>query len=119
MFSLGLSVMTIGIKPGGEDQRNRAMSRFKAWPRFQHAAVLIFSIGLPVRAAEPVVNSVGMKLVPVASSEFTTGSDLKPANWDETPLHRVKITEAFLMAETDVTAEQFHRFKPNAPLNAA
>ena len=80
------------------------------------AAVLV-ALGLTARAAEPVVNSLGMKLVPIAAGEFVMGSDQKPANWDELPRHRVAITAPFLIAETEVTAEQFRQFKPAAPLN--
>ena len=47
------------------------------------------------------------------------GSDQKPANWDEQPRHRVTIGAPFLMSETEVTAEQFHRFMPGAPLSPA
>src|SRR6185369_5977567 len=47
------------------------------------------------------------------------GSNQKPANWDELPLHHVTITAPFLLAETEVTAQQFHAFKPDAPLNPA
>ena len=60
-----------------------------------------------------------MKLLPIAAGEFTMGSDDKPANWDEQPMHLVTIASPFLMAETEVTAEQFHAFKPDAPLNPA
>jgi formylglycine-generating enzyme required for sulfatase activity len=69
-------------------------------------------------STEPVVNSLGMKLVPIAAGEFTMGSTTKPANWDESPQHRVAISKPFLIAETEVTAEQFRQFKTDAPLNA-
>src|SRR5438105_1220504 len=78
-----------------------------------------FVLGLPVFAAAPQTNSLGMKLVPVAAGEFTMGSERKPANWDERPLHRVAIAHDFFIAETEVTAEQFRQFKSDAPLNAA
>ena len=44
-------------------------------------------------------------------------SAAKPANWDESPVHRVTISQGFLISETEVTAEQFRQFKPDAPLN--
>lgn len=65
----------------------------------------------------PVVNSLGMKLVPIAAGEFTMGSVTKPANWDEAPIHQVTISQDFLISETEVTAEQFRQFKPDASLN--
>lgn len=68
-------------------------------------------------ATESIVNSLGMKLVPIAAGGFVMGSDQNPANWDEQPRHRVTITTPFLIAETEVTADQFRQFKPDAPLN--
>ncbi len=86
--------------------------RFPAWISF-------LALGAAAFAAEPTVNSLGMKLVPIAAGEFTMGATQKPANWDEAPQHRVTISAPFLIAETEVTAEQFHKFKPDAPLNKA
>ena len=83
------------------------------------ALVVLLVFELRANATEPITNSLGMKLVPIGAGEFTMGSDRKPANWDELPLHRVTITSSFFMAETEVTAEQFHAFKPDAPLNPA
>jgi hypothetical protein len=82
-------------------------------------SVLIAVAVCGVASADPIANSLGMKLVPIAAGEFTMGSEVKPANWDERPLHRVTISAAFHIAETEVTAEQFRQFKPNAPLNDA
>jgi formylglycine-generating enzyme required for sulfatase activity len=87
-------------------------------PRFALSlATLLFAFS--ARAADAITNSLGMKLVPIAAGEFVMGSAQKPANWDERPLHRVRISAAFHIAETEVTAEQFRRFKPAAPLNDA
>jgi formylglycine-generating enzyme required for sulfatase activity len=77
-----------------------------------------FLAGLPV-AAEPVVNSLGLKLVSIAPGGFTMGSTLKPANWDEQPVHRVALTAPFSISETEVTADQFRQFKADADLNPA
>lgn len=74
---------------------------------------------LALEGAEVTTNSLGMKLVPIGAGEFTMGSEVKPANWDESPLHRVTISSPFLISETEVTAEQFRQFKPAAPLNDA
>jgi formylglycine-generating enzyme required for sulfatase activity len=86
-----------------------------------NVAISIACFGLLplLHAADPITNSVGMKLVPIAAGEFVMGSDQKPANWDEKPRHRVGITVPFYMAETEVTAEQFRQFKPDAVLNDA
>ncbi len=70
-------------------------------------------------AAEPVTSSIGLRLVPVSAGEFVMGSAVKPANWDEQPVHRVTISTSFHISETEVTAEQFRKFKPDATLNSA
>ncbi|MDI1251529.1 MAG: SUMF1/EgtB/PvdO family nonheme iron enzyme [Lacunisphaera sp.] len=69
--------------------------------------------------AQAETSSIGLQLVPVAAGEFTMGSAVKQANWDEQPVHRVTITAPFFISETEVTAEQFRRFKPGAVLNPA
>lgn len=70
-------------------------------------------------AVEPVTSSIGLRLVPVSAGEFAMGSAVKPANWDEQPVHRVTISTPFHISETEVTAEQFRQFKPDAALNPA
>lgn len=94
---------------------------FPVSPSVRRAWLLAFAVASAsaICATEPLTNSLGMKLVPIAAGEFTMGSERKPANWDEQPRHRVAITMPFFMAETEVTAEQFHTFKPDAPLNPA
>ncbi|HVU36420.1 MAG TPA: SUMF1/EgtB/PvdO family nonheme iron enzyme [Opitutaceae bacterium] len=74
------------------------------------------ALSVVTRAAEPIVNSVGMTLVPIPAGEFVMGSEQPPANWDERPLHRVTISTPFYIAETEVTAAQFRQFKPDASL---
>lgn len=80
------------------------------------AAALATLVSL-ARAAEPVTNSVGMTLVPIAAGEFTMGSDQPPANWDEKPRHHVVISAPFFIADAEVTIEQFRQFKADAVLN--
>jgi|DEB19_MinimDraft_3_1074340.scaffolds.fasta_scaffold14943_2 sulfatase modifying factor 1 len=89
--------------------------------------VLITSLAsLP--AAEPITNSIGMKLVRIEAGTFTMGEDGPPvagngdmathraefrsADWDEKPAHRVTITQPFYMAATEVTLGQFRKFDP-------
>lgn len=81
--------------------------------------VALLPLAVALGAAEPIINSLGLKLLPVAPGEFAMGSATKPANWDEQPVHRVAISTPYLISETEVTAEQFRRFKPNATLNPA
>ena len=83
------------------------------------AAALALLLAGPLGAAEPFTNSLGLKMRPVAAGEFAMGSAVKPANWDEQPVHQVTISAPFLISETEVTAEQFRQFKPDAVLNPA
>jgi formylglycine-generating enzyme len=74
-----------------------------------------------LHSAEPITNSIGMKLVPISPGSFTMGQDgpasdykiakhpekFDDADWDEKPAHRVTITQAFHMAATEVTLAQY------------
>jgi formylglycine-generating enzyme required for sulfatase activity len=76
--------------------------------------------------SEPLVNSLGMKLVPIATGSFQMGQQgpqadyrmmkhperFDEADWDERPVHRVTITRPFLMAVTEVTNAQYEQFDP-------
>ena len=83
-------------------------------------------------AAEPVTNSVGMKLMPIQSGTFTMGQDGPPqddfigqkrtqelykafnqSDYDEKPAHKVTITQPFLMGVTEVTVGQYRQFDPS------
>ncbi len=77
-------------------------------------------------AAETSVNTLGMRLVRIASGRFIMGQDgpaadyrmnkhpekCDDADWDEKPAHPVTITTGFLMGATEVTLGQYRRFKP-------
>ncbi|MEN9637459.1 MAG: hypothetical protein RL077_5863 [Verrucomicrobiota bacterium] len=92
--------------------------------RFLSIAVLTIAAGCG--AAEPITNSVGMRLVPLAPGEFTMGQDARQASfrspwsaekdrgadWDEAPAHRVRLARAFHMAANEVTNAQFEQFEP-------
>jgi formylglycine-generating enzyme required for sulfatase activity len=70
------------------------------------------------------VNSLGIKMIRIRSGEFlmgnarqtpaqTLGQDplLVAGDYDERPVHRVRITNDFYISETEVTAQQFARFR--------
>ena len=77
-------------------------------------------------AAEPITNSIGMKLMPISPGSFIMGQDepaadynvkkhaekFDDADWDEKPAHRVTITQSFSMSATEVTQAQFRQFRP-------
>jgi len=77
-------------------------------------------------AAEPITNSIGMKLMPISPGSFIMGQDapaadynvkkhaekFDDADWDEKPAHRVTITRLFHIGATEVTQAQFRQFRP-------
>ncbi len=87
-----------------------------------------------IAAAPPAgnVNSIGMPLVRIAPGSFQMGVDSTPlapaltkgpsgviydrpsnaGDYDETPVHRVTITQPFWIGATEVTIEQFRQFRP-------
>lgn len=58
------------------------------------------------------VNSLGIKLVSVASGKFYMGSEREGKDVDESPVHRVTLTTGFRMAATEVTNAQYEAFDP-------
>lgn len=95
-----------------------------SWPAVEAAAG---KAATPAGAAVPVwTNSLGMRFVRVPAGSFRMGSD-EPVERlardypgmearrlaaldDEAPVHRVHITRAFYMGQTEVTVGQFRRF---------
>ncbi len=80
----------------------------------------------PLLSAEPITNSIGMKLVPISPGSFTMGQDgpaaddnvkkhaekFDDADWDEKPAHRVSIQTPFHLSVTEVTLAQYRHFDP-------
>jgi len=71
-------------------------------------------------------NSIGMKFKRINSGTFIMGESnsipeslngyaaYRPAgDWDEQPVHKVKISHSFYISETEVTIEQFRQFQPD------
>lgn len=73
-----------------------------------------------------ILNSIGMKLMPIAPGSFTMGQDgpasdhrmmkhpakFDDADWDEKPAHRVVISRGFHMGATEVTVGQYRQSDP-------
>ncbi len=57
------------------------------------------------------VNSIGMKFVRIQPGSFEMGQQ-KGGDWDERPVHQVRITRSFLMGVTEVTNAQYEQFDP-------
>jgi len=91
------------------------------------------AIGGFTHAAEPITNSIGMKLVPIAPGSFVMGQDgpttdyfftkhpeeMKLADFDERPAHKVTISQAFHLGATEVTVGQYRQFQPKHQKRAA
>ena len=54
-------------------------------------------------------NSIGMKFVRLTAGSFLMGQS-EGGDWDESPVHKVQITEPFYLAVTEVTNKQFEQF---------
>jgi len=94
------------------------------WFGVQAATLLV--AGCAAAGPSPIVNSLGMRFVPVPAGEFTMGSSESPELLaraypalererfddigDEAPVHRVRITRSFHLGQHEVTVGQFRRF---------
>lgn len=90
------------------------------------AGALLMPALASLRAAPPAANSIGMKLVRIEPGAFVMGQDgpeadynvklhaakSDDADWDERPAHRVIISDAFQIGETEVTVGQYRQFDP-------
>ena len=76
-------------------------------------AVVIVAQVFAQAASDLTINSIGMKMIPIKAGSFTMGSTTIDDNWNERPAHTVTISRGFLMSETEVTLDQFHRFRPD------
>ena len=89
------------------------------------AAVALLSASL--RAAEgELTNSIGMKLIRILPVSFVMGQDgpatdyqmtkhpeeFHKREWDESPAHRVTLTQPFHLGATEVTLGQWREYKP-------
>ena len=98
--------------------------------------VLLLSPLTAMHAAEPITNSIGMKLVRIEPGTFTMGQDGPPMedylrqkrfgemhkdidriDFDEKPAHRVTITQPFQIGVAEVTVAQFRQFDPQFKMN--
>jgi len=61
----------------------------------------------PVKAVAPVVNSIGMRFVPISTGTFTMGEG-KTA-------HKVTLTKAFELGQYEVTQEQYEKVMGKNP----
>ena len=106
------------------------MSLKSAWPAVSLRSALAALLLAPMaalHAAEPITNSIGMRLVRIEPGTFLMGQDgpqtdydfkkhpeeSDRADWDEKPVHRVTLTQPFHMSVTEVTLREFRQFDPD------
>jgi formylglycine-generating enzyme required for sulfatase activity len=88
------------------------------------ALVLLIARGVASESNKPFKNQIGMKMVPVPAGSFRMGA-LNPTplnlggpallphgDYDEKPVHNVKLRRSFYISSLEVTAEQFRLFRP-------
>jgi hypothetical protein len=77
--------------------------------------LIFFSIPIVIMGQErsfPFINSIGMKMIKIHPGEFNMGNpDPAIDSWDESPLHKVTISQSFYISETEVMLEQYRQFK--------
>lgn len=56
-------------------------------------------------------NSIGIRMVNIPSGFFYMGSNGLGEDYDEKPIHKVNISQAFRMSETEITNAQFEQFR--------
>src|SRR5215471_4082104 len=84
--------------------------------------VLFLLVGGPA-GGQPreINNSVGIKLVRIEPGEFLMGNTGEPPrdraawetrDWDESPAHKVRISQAFYLGAFEITNAQYEKFDP-------
>jgi len=97
--------------------------------KFREEADQRFTLETPDFAATPAgafTNLLGMQMLPIAAGSFQMGearltplaifkqpAHLARGDWDEHPVHEVRITQPFHLAQEEVTVEQFRKFRAN------
>ena len=66
------------------------------------------------KAGVPVVNSIGMRFVPIPAGTFTAGT-FKMGDADYGPAHKVTLTQAFELGQHEVTQEQYEKVMGKNP----
>jgi len=123
-------IVSVVVKDQTEHERARKMKKLIAVVVF---VVVSNSLGLAAVPDEKhFTNSIGMKLVRVEPGEFTMGQVRKPlrpevlpvfrgrglfdslrnGDYDEMPVHRVRITRPFYVGVFEVTNFQYELFRP-------
>jgi len=97
-------------------------------PNLRKLSLLLLSVSLFQSCSTQdsfMVNTIGINFVLIDNGTFIMGetnntpqnlegSDwLTNGDWDEQPVHKVRISKRFYISETEVTIEQFRQFQPD------
>ncbi len=108
----------------------RAFRAERSWMRHRSVFLSLASAAVLSQASgEPLINSLGMRLMPIEAGAFLMGQDgpaadyhvkkhaekFDDADWDERPAHRVTISKRFHLGATEVTLAQYRAFRPEHP----
>ncbi len=72
--------------------------------------IMLVLLMAPFTIGADYQNCTGMKMIQIPAGEFMMGSE--NGDWDEKPVHKVKITTPFYISETEVTNQQYEQFDP-------
>ena len=123
---LGCGSGTQPAKPSAESGDNQAQQQKVATPEKQAAspaaktpdAAAVKKHMTPDQLAlgDPIVNSVGMVLVPIPAGEFLMGSPASESRRDEDETqHLVKIAKPFYLSVYEVTQQQYEKVMGTNP----
>jgi hypothetical protein len=61
-----------------------------------------------------ITNSIGMRLCRIQPGTFEMGNPSpKLDSWDEQPVHKVTISHLFYISESEITIEQYQKYRPD------
>ena len=114
---LGCGSGTETAKPPSESGGNQVQPQKVATPEKQSAKTPAEMTPDQLKLGDPVVNSIGMLLVPIPAGQFQMGSpdSDKVAEDKEKPQHLVKITEPFYLSVYEITQQQYEKVMGVSP----
>lgn len=73
--------------------------------------IILLMVHTTFPGEKPMTNSIGMKFVKIPAGEFLMGE--ADGDYDAQPVHRVRLSQPFLMSATPVTNAQYEQFDPS------
>jgi len=76
------------------------------------SSLMTFTAGAAMPVATRYTNSIGTTFVRIESGSFKMG-EAEGGDWDERPIHQVRISRTFYLATTEITNEKYEKFDPS------